>query len=74
MLNPMQLMQAVGQLRKTQNPMRLMQQMFSGDPAFSRAIQMAQGKSPQQIEQIVKNLCGQRGIDYEQFKQTFNQK
>ena len=74
MLNPMQLMQAVGQLRKTQNPMQLMQQMFSGDPAFSRAIQMAQGKSPQQIEQIVKNLCGQRGIDYEQFKQTFNQK
>ena len=74
MLNPMQLMQAVGQLRKTQNPMQLMQQMFSGDPAFSRAMQMAQGKSPQQIEQIVKNLCGQRGIDYEQFKQTFNQK
>lgn len=54
--------------------MQLMQQMFNENPAFSRAMQMAQGKSPQQIEQIVKNLCGQRGIDYEQFKQTFNQK
>lgn len=53
---------------------RLQQYEQFQDPAFSRAMQMAQGKSPQQIEQIVKNLCGQRGIDYEQFKQTFNQK
>lgn len=50
-----------------------MQQMFSGDPTFTRAMQMAQGKSPQQIEQIVRNLCQERGIDFEQFKQNFGQ-
>ena len=29
-----------------------MQQMFSGDPTFTRAMQMAQGKSPQQTCEI----------------------
>lgn len=73
MLNPMQMMQAFGQLRGAQNPMQMMQQMFSGNPAFSRAVEMAQGKSPQQIEQIMRNLCQERGIDYDQFKQNFSQ-
>ena len=73
MLNPMQMMQAFGQLKTAQNPLQMMQQMFNGDPAFSRAMQMAQGKSPQQIEQIVRNLCKERGIDFEQFKQNFGQ-
>lgn len=73
MLNPMQMMQVFGQLKGAQNPMQMMQQMFNGDPAFSRAMQMARGKSPQQIEQIVRNLCQERGIDFEQFKQNFGQ-
>ena len=51
----------------------MMQQMFSGDPTFTRAMQMAQGKSPQQVEQIVRNLCQERGINYEQLKQNFSQ-
>ena len=51
----------------------MMQQMFNGDPTFSRAMQMAQGKSPQQVEQIVRNLCQERGINYEQLKQNFSQ-
>ena len=54
MLNPMQMMQAFGQLKAAQNPLQMMQQMFSGDPTFTRAMQMAQGKSPQQVEQIVR--------------------
>jgi hypothetical protein len=72
-LNPMQMMQAFGQLKAAQNPLQMMQQMFSGDPTFNRAMQMAQGKSPQQVEQIVRNLCQERGIDFEQFKQNFGQ-
>lgn len=73
MLNPMQMMQAFGRLKAAQNPLQMMQQMFSGDPTFTRAMQMARGKSPQQIEQIVRNLCQERGIDFEQFKQNFSQ-
>ena len=73
MLNPVQMMQVFGQLKGAQNPMQMMQQMFSGDPTFTRAMQMARGKSLQQIEQIVRNLCQERGIDFEQFKQNFGQ-
>ena len=73
MLNPMQMIQAFGQLKAAQNPLQMMQQMFSGDPTFARAMQMAQGKSPQQVEQIVRNLCQERGINYEQLKQNFSQ-
>nr|DAH73217.1 MAG TPA: endopeptidase [Caudoviricetes sp.] len=53
--------------------MQMMQQMFGNDPAFNRAVQMAQGKNPQQIETVMKNLCEQRGMDFDQIKQTFNQ-
>lgn len=73
MLNPMQMIQAFGQLKAAQNPLQMMQQMFSGDPTFNRAMQMAQGKSPQQVEQIVRNLCQERGLDFEQLKQNFSQ-
>lgn len=43
---------------------------------FKRAQQMAAGKSPEEIQQIAKNLCEQRGIDmnqaFEQFRKNFN--
>ena len=60
-------------------------QMFNGNgnpfaqmqnhPLFKRAQQMADGKSPEEIKQIAKNLCQQRGLDmdaaFAQFKQMF---
>lgn len=49
----------------------MLQQMMGNDPVLARAMQMAQGKGPEQLEQTVKNLCQQRGVDYEQFRQTF---
>ena len=63
MLNPMQLMQLMGQLQQSNNPMGMLQSMFGNDPTMQRAIQMAQGKSPEQLEQIAQNLARQRGID-----------
>ncbi len=63
----------MGQLKNSQNPAQMMQQMFGNDPTFNRAMQMSQGKSPQEIEQVMANLCQQRGVDYNQFKQTLSQ-
>ncbi len=63
----------ISQIRTSQNPMQMMQQMFGNDPSFNRAIQMTQGKNSQQIETVMKNLCEQRGMDFDQIKQTFNQ-
>lgn len=55
-----------------QNPMQVMMQNFGNDPNFARAMQMAQGKTPEQLEQTVKNMCQQNGVDFDQFKQTFS--
>jgi hypothetical protein len=34
---------------------------------------MANGKSPAQLEQIAKNLCHEKGVDYGQAMQAFEQ-
>lgn len=50
---------------------------MKNNPMFSRAQQMAQGKDEQQLEQLARNLCHQRGIDLDsavkQFKEILNQ-
>lgn len=47
------------------------------NPMFKRAQQMMQGKNEQQLEDIAKNLCKQRGIDLDtavkQFQNIINQ-
>ena len=48
-------------------------QRFQGNPLFQRAQQMVQGKSEQQLQQTVMNLCQQRGIDINQAWQQFQQ-
>jgi hypothetical protein len=65
MINPMQMFNGNG------NPLGQIQ----NNPLFQRAQQMAAGKSPQELQQIAKNLCQQRGINmdeaYQQFRQMF---
>ena len=78
MFNPMQMM---GMLNEKSNPSQIMTQMMnqqlSGNPLFQRAQEMARGKSPQELEQVARNLCQQRGIDLNsamnQFKQMMGQ-
>lgn len=43
------------------NPYGLMQQLAGQDPRAARAMEMVQGKSPQQLQQIVENMCRERG-------------
>lgn len=54
------------------NPINLMFNMFKGHPMLGRAQQMAQGKGISQIEEICKNVCEQRGLDFDQMKEQFN--
>lgn len=67
--NPM--MQALQMMRNMQNPQQMMQGMFQNNTLFQRAQQMAQGKSEQELEQVARNLCQQRGVDFEAMKQQF---
>lgn len=50
----------------------IMNQMMKNNPMFQRAMQMAQGKSQNEIEQIAENLCKQRGIKIEDAKKQFS--
>lgn len=59
-MNPMQMMSAM------MNPMGFMMKQFVANPMFRQAQQMAEGKTPEQIKETCKNLCKQRGIDFDQ--------
>ena len=50
---------------------------MKNNPMFRRAQQMMQGKNEQQLEELAKNLCKQRGVDLDtavkQFQNIINQ-
>ena len=56
-------MQMFIQLKGTPNPMGAMQQMFGGNPMFQQAMNMAQGKSPEQLQQTFMNLAQTKGMN-----------
>ena len=69
MPNPMQIMQMLNQIKNSGNPTMAMQSMFGNNPVYNRAIEMSKGKKPQEIQQIIKNLAKERGIDETQLQQ-----
>ena len=50
----------------------LLQQMMSS-PLFNQAQQMADGKTPAELEQIAKNICASKGVDYNEAVNMFKQ-
>ena len=76
--NPMQMLQGlmaspVGQIfsayRQGGNPIQMMQQLAGGSPQISQALQIINGKNPQQLQQIAMNMARERGIDMNQLAQ-----
>lgn len=57
------------------NPMEMITKMMmsrlSGNPVFERAQQMAQGKSISEIQETARNICKQRGFDYDKMLSEF---
>lgn len=68
--NPMQLFQS---LMQSNNPMGMMQQMLGGNPMFQQAIQMAKGKSPEDMQTVARNIAKQQNIPEEQLLQMASQ-
>lgn len=68
---PPQMMQLMGLLQNNNggNPMQLINQMLGNNPLLRRAMQMGKGKSPEEIQQIIRNLAKQRGLNEEQLNQ-----
>ena len=48
------------------NPMAMMQQMAYQSPQVAQAVQMMQGKTPQQLQTMAQNMAKERGIDLNQ--------
>ena len=46
-------------------------QMSRGDPRMMQALQMMQGRSPDQVRQMVLNMARERGIDLNQMAQMY---
>ena len=70
MFNPMQML---GMLQNSQNPSMLMESLMVQNPLLSRAMQMAQGKNPQELAMIARNLAKQQGMNDQQFAQLLGQ-
>ena len=65
-MNPFQLIQA---LQRSQNPMGFLNNLSQNNPAFKRVIEVMNGKSPQELEQYVRNTAKTQGVDLNQLAQ-----
>lgn len=58
------------------NQMTLKQEAANRSSLFNRAQQMASGKTDSELEQIARNICATKGIDFDealkQFKEMWN--
>ena len=70
--NPMQVIMAI---RNGQNPqqivMNMLQERMSQTPMGQKLIVLAQNNQTAQIEQIARNICNQRGIDFDKEFNSF---
>lgn len=67
-------MQLIGMLQNSNNPMAVLQQLLGNNPQFKQVMQIANGKSPQELEQYVRNLYQSQGLDINQKASQFGLK
>ena len=56
------LMAIIQAARGGQDPMQTIAGMAGNNPQMQQALQMIQGKSPEQLRQIAENMAAQRGV------------
>lgn len=78
MNNPMEMIQMFMNMANSGNPQSgdmlkniigQNQNQIQNSPNFQRAMEMMNNKSPQEKEQVIKNMCQNMGVDYNQAKQ-----
>lgn len=69
MNNPV--MMLVNIMRNGGNPMLAMSQMAGQNPQIAQAMQLMQGKSPQQLQMMAQNMARERGVDLNQMIRQF---
>lgn len=66
MMNPMQL---ISMMQQSGNPMGMLMQMSQQNPLMGQAMRALNGKTPGQMEQYVRQMAQQRGVDLNQLAQ-----
>lgn len=65
------------QMAKNGNPqqmvMNMLQQNAQGNPMFANILSLAQNGNTQEIENIVRNMARERGIDFDKEFNSFRQ-
>ena len=56
-------MALVNAMKSGGNPNAMLQQMAGSDPRIGQAMQMMQGKNPQQLRSMAENMARERGIN-----------
>ena len=80
MFNPMQMlqnnpiMQMVGMLQNSSNPMAVMQKLAGQNPKLQQVMGMTQGKTYQQMQQMAENLAKERGVNLQEFMKQIDNK
>lgn len=67
------LMQLLQAMQGSNNPMMILQQTFGNNPMFGNAMRMVQGKNPDELEKIVRNLAKERGVNIDDILRQINQ-
>ena len=67
-MNPMQIIQAV---QNGANPNQLINQLAQTNPAIRQAMQLMNGKTPQQIRNMAMQAAQQRGVDLNRIAQQW---
>ena len=58
-------MQIMGLLKSGKNPNAILQTMAMNDPQVRQVMQMMNGKTPAQLEQMARNMAKERGTTIE---------
>ena len=70
--NPLQLIQF---LKKSKNPQHavcnIIEQQMGDNPIFANLLNLAKNNQGQEIEAIARNLCKERGIDFDKEFNSF---
>ena len=71
-INPMQVIQMI---RSGSNPQQLMMSFLQqqNNPIANNLLQMAQNGNINGIEQIARNMCAQKGLDFDKEFSSFKQ-
>lgn len=67
MLQNNPIMQMMGMLQNSKNPMAVMQKLAGQNLQLQQVMNITQGKTPQQMQQMAENLAKEKGVNLQEF-------